>query len=100
MKIINKNQYSIMYGLEFIKPNEIVELDNKIAKELIKHPNVEEYAGIEDVKQLEDENAELKKKLALADAKAKADKLGITYAKNIGLEKLLEKIAVATKNAE
>lgn len=93
MKIINKNLYKVMYGLEFINPNEVKDLDDKTAKELLKHPNIEEYVAVEDVKNLEDENAELKKELQLAKAKEKANALGISYAKNIGLEKLLKKIA-------
>ena len=92
MKIINKNTYKIMYGLEFINPNEVKEVSDKIAKILVNQPNVEEFIAVSDAKKLENENAELKRELALVEAKAKADKLGISYAKNIGLEKLLEKI--------
>lgn len=92
MKIINKNVYKIMFGLEFIAPNEVKELDDKIAKELIKHPNVEEYIGVEDVKNLEGENEKLKKELELEKAKNRANELGISYAKNIGLAALLKKI--------
>jgi len=92
MKIINKNKYRVMYGLEFINPDEVKEVDNKIAKDLLKHPNIEEYVGVEDVKNLEGENEKLKKQLALEQAKNKANELGISYAKNIGLEALLKKI--------
>ena len=92
MKIINKNTYKIMYGLEFINPGEVKEVSDKLAKVLVNQPNVEEFVAVEDAKKLENENAELKRELALVEAKAKADKLGISYAKNIGLEKLLEKI--------
>lgn len=95
MKIINKNTYKIMYGLEFINPDEVKEVDNKVAKILLNQPNVEEFVAVEDAKKLEDENAELKKKLALAEAKQKADALGISYAQNIGLEKLEARIAEA-----
>lgn len=100
MKIINKNEYNIMFGMEFIKPNEVKVVEDKIAKQLLNHPNIEEYVGFEEVKQLEDENAELKKKLALTEAKNKADKLGIKYNKNIGLDKLLVKIAEFEEDAK
>lgn len=96
MKIINKNIYKILFekdGLQFLNPNEVKDLDEKTAEKLLKHPNVEEFVAVEDVKNLEDENAALKKELELEKAKAKADKLGIKYQKNIGLAKLLEKIA-------
>lgn len=93
MKIINKNSYKVMYGLDFINPDEIKELDEKTAKMLLTHPNIEEFVAVEDAKKLEDENAELKKQLELEQAKNKANELGISYAKNIGLEKLLAKIA-------
>lgn len=86
-----------MYGLEFINPDEVKDVDSKIAKLLLTQPNVEEFIAVEDAKKLEDENAELKKKLALAEAKAEADELGITYAKNIGLEKLLARIEEVKK---
>lgn len=93
MKIINKNRYRIMYGLEFIAPDEVKEVDEKTAKLLLNQPNVEEFVAVEDVKNLEDENAALKKELELAKAKEKATALGIKYNPNIGLEKLLAKIA-------
>ena len=96
MKIINKNQYKLMYeddGFKFLNPEEVTELDDKIAKKLLNYPNIEEFVAVSDVKNLKDENAALKKDLELEKAKAKADKLGIKYQKNIGLAKLLEKIA-------
>ena len=79
--------------MEFINPNEVKDLDEKTAKDLLKHPNVEEYVAVEDVKTLEGENAALKKELELEKAKEKATELGIKFQKNIGLAKLLEKIA-------
>lgn len=100
MRIINKNTYKIMYGLDFIEPNEVKELDDKLAKILLKHPNVEEFIAVAEAKKLEDENAELKKQLELERAKNKADKLGITYSKNIGLEKLLKRIEDFEKSKE
>lgn len=100
MKIINKNTYKIMYGLNFLNPNEVTELDDKTAKMLLNHPNVEEFVAVEDARKLEDENAELKKQLELEQAKNKANELGITYNKNIGLEKLLAKIDEFEKNSK
>lgn len=100
MKIINKNRYRIMYGLEFIAPDEVKEVDEKTAKLLLNQPKVEEFVAAEDVKNLEDENAALKKELELAKAKEKATALGIKYNPNIGLEKLLAKIEQAEKSKE
>lgn len=98
MKIINKNLYKVMYGLEFINPNEVKEInDKKLIALLLNQPNVEEFIAVEDAKKLENENAELKKKLELAEAKQKADESGISYAQNIGLEKLLARIEEAEK---
>ena len=93
MRVINKILYRIMYGLEFIGPNEVKDVDKKTAKMLLTQPNVEEYVAVEDVKNLESENATLKKELELAKAKEKAAALGIKYNPKIGLEKLLAKIA-------
>ena len=70
MKIINKNEYKIMYGMNFLNSNEVTELDDEIAKSLIGLPGVEEFIAVEDAKKLENENEELKKKLAEAEAKA------------------------------
>lgn len=92
MKIINKNVYKVMFGLDFIAPNEVKDVDDKIAKDLLKHPKIEKFVGEEDVKKLEGENEKLKKQLELEQAKNKANELGISYAKNIGLEALLKKI--------
>ena len=100
MKIINKNLYKVMYGLEFIAPDEVKDVDNKTAKLLLTHPNIEEYVAVEDVKNLEDENAALKKELELAKAKEKANELGIQFNPKIGLDKLLARIAEFEKNAK
>lgn len=89
-----------MYGLEFIASNEVKDVDKKVAKLLLTHPNVEEYVAVEDVKNLEDENAALKKELELAKAKEKAIALGIKFNPKIGLEKLLAKIAEFEKDAK
>lgn len=100
MKIINKNLYKVMYGLDFINPNEVKEIeDKKILENLLSQPNVEEFVAVEDAKKLEDENDKLKKELELEKAKSKALEMGIKFNPNIGLEKLLKKIEEAEKNA-
>lgn len=63
MKIINKNTYSIMFGMEFIKAGEVKDLDEKLAKELLKQPNVEEFVDKDDLKAIEEENKKLKEEL-------------------------------------
>lgn len=68
MKIQNNNKYSIMYGMEFIKAGEVVDVDKKTAKLLLNHPNVVEYVSKEQVADLEDENKKLKEELAKAKA--------------------------------
>ena len=77
MKIKNNNTYSIMFGMDFIKAGEVLDLDEKTAKALLNHPNVEEYVSKEQVEDLEKENEKLKEQLAKAKAaktKAKAKK--------------------------
>lgn len=79
MKIKNNNTYSIMFGMDFIKAGEVLDLDDKIAEALLKHPNVEEYVSKEQVEDLEAENKKLKEQLAEVKAskpkaKAKAKK--------------------------
>ena len=100
MKIINKNVYRVMYGMEFIGAGEVKDVDDKTAKLLLNHPNVEKFVAVEDVKNLEDENAALKKELELAKAKEKATALGIQFNPKIGLEKLLARIAEFEKDAK
>lgn len=101
MKIINKNLYKVMYGLEFINPDEVKEInDKKLIALLLNQPGVEEFVAVEDAKKLEDENDKLKKELELEKAKSKALELGIKFQPNIGLEKLLKKIEEAEKNAK
>lgn len=64
MKIINKNCYNIMFGLEFLKANEIKEVeDKKLLDMLLSQPGVEEYIDVKDAKKLEEENKELKAQL-------------------------------------
>ena len=65
MKIINKNTYNIMYGLEFINAGEVKDIeDKKVIKMLLSQPKVEEYVDIQEAKNLEKENKKLKEKLA------------------------------------
>ena len=93
MKLQNNNTYSIMYGMEFIKPGEVVDVeDDKTAKMLLNQPNVVEFVSKEQVTSLEQENEKLKKELELANLKAQADALGIKYSPNIGAAKLKAKI--------
>lgn len=66
MKIINKNEYRIMFGMDFIGAGEAKELDDKIAKKLLNHPGIEEFVDIQDVKKVEEENKKLKEELAKA----------------------------------
>ena len=75
MQIKNNNTYSIMFGTDFIKAGEILDVDDKIAKLLLAHPNVEEYVSKEQVEDLEAENKKLKEQLVKAKTtKAKAKK--------------------------
>ena len=67
MKLINKNQYNIMFGMEFIKAGEVKDVDDKIAQELLKQPNIEEFIDKEQAKALEEENAKLKDRLSQID---------------------------------
>jgi len=68
MKIQNNNTYSIMYGMDFVKAGEVVEVDDKTAELLLAQPNVVEYVSKEQVANLEDENKKLKEELAKAKA--------------------------------
>lgn len=77
MKIQNNNAYSIMFGMEFIKAGEVLDVDEKTAKLLLTHPNVVEYVSKEQITDLEKKCEELEAKLAKATEtkpKAKAKK--------------------------
>lgn len=75
MKIINKNIYKIMFGKEFIMPNEVKDVeDKKMLKILLNQPNVEEYVDIEELKVVEEENKKLKEQLAKEKAKSSKSK--------------------------
>ncbi|WP_405316563.1 hypothetical protein [Faecalibacillus faecis] len=75
MKIINKNVYKIMFGKEFIMPNEVKDIeDEKMLKILLKQPNVEKHVDIEELKEVEEENKKLKEQLAKEKAKSSKSK--------------------------
>ena len=64
MKIINNNEYKIMYGVEFINSKEVKEIEDKeIVKLLLSQPNVEEFVDKADLKKVEEENKKLKEEL-------------------------------------
>lgn len=102
MKLENKSKNRIAYNdkkgvLRFINIGEIAEVEDDIAKLILKFEGVREYAEPKDVKRLEEENAKLKAQLenkdkTLEELKAEADELGIKYAKNIGMKSLKKKI--------
>lgn len=101
MKLQNKSTRSYIAFDVILKAGEILEVaDKKTAEILLKQPDVCEYADVETQRKLEEENEKLKAKVALQEAKEKADGLGIQYPANIGLAKLLEKIAEAEKQAQ
>ena len=52
-----------MFGMDFIKAGEVIDVDEETAEELLKHPNVEEFIDKEEAKALEEENAKLKEEL-------------------------------------
>ena len=75
MKIVNKNIYKIMFGKEFIMPNEVKEVvDKKILKILLNQPNIEKYVDIEELKEVEEENKKLKEQLAKEKSKSSKSK--------------------------
>lgn len=86
-----------------LSPGENKEIPDEVAKQWLKSGEVIKYADPEEIEKLKAELAELKSKKedkkepSLDDLKKEADKLGITYAKNIGAAKLAEKIAIAKK---
>ncbi len=102
MKLENKSKNRIAYKnkdgiLRFINIGEIAEVEEDIAKLILRFEGVREYAEPKDVKRLEEENAKLKAQLdnkekSLDELKAEADALGIKYAKNIGVKSLQKKI--------
>lgn len=107
MKIINRNTYNVMYGMEFINAGEVKEIaDKEIIKMLLKQPNIEEYADIKDMKAVEEENKKLKEKLVKAEKDKirkqlikQANKEKITYTEE-DLEKEVEKVWLENQEAE
>jgi len=81
-----------------IRPDEIKEISDKIAQVWLNTGDVVEYADPKEQAELQEENAKLKAQLEalkgnkIDELKKEADKLGIKYQKNIGAEKLAEKI--------
>ena len=66
-----------MFGMDFIKAGEIIEVNDKTADLLLKQPGVKEYVSKEQITNLEEKCAALEAKLAKATkpkAKAKAKK--------------------------
>lgn len=62
-----------MYDMEFINAGEVKEItDKKTIKLLLAQPNVEEYADIREMKDIEAENKKLKEELAKAKSKSKS----------------------------
>ena len=100
MKLINKSKNRIAYHdsakvLRFINIEEVADVNEDLAKILLKIDGVKEYAEPKDLKKLEEENAKLKAQLktkTLDELKAEANALGIKFAKNIGMKKLQQKI--------
>lgn len=74
MQIQNNNTYSIMYGMEFIKAGEIVDVDDKTARMLLKQPNVVEYVSKQQLDALEEENRQLKQQLEKKTSTSKSSK--------------------------
>lgn len=108
VKNIDKRSYSYSVmdkdcklNVTVIRPNEVKEVSKEIAESWLKTGKVVEYVEPADVKSLEKEIEQLKAEnnklkgtceLDREALKKEADELGITYAKNIGAEKLLAKI--------
>lgn len=65
MKLINKSDRAYIAYNTVIKPEEVIETnDKKVLDILLKQPGVEEYVDKEDIKKIEEENAKLKEELA------------------------------------
>lgn len=103
--VLNERKQAVML---ILRPGENMEVPDEIAKQWLKSGEVIKYADPDEVETLKTKLAELEAKQAedkeeeskgpsLDDLKKEADKLGITYAKNIGAAKLAQKIADAKK---
>lgn len=74
MKIVNKNIYKIMFGMEFLNAGEVKDFDDKnIIKMLLAQPNVEEFVAVEDAKKIEEENKKLKEELEKVKKESKKE---------------------------
>ena len=60
--VVVLNTIEFWTGSNPVASNEVKEVDDKTAKMLLKHPNVEEFVAVEDVKNLEDEIIDIKNK--------------------------------------
>lgn len=70
MKIINKAERAYIAYNVVIKPNEIIDIeDKKVLDILLQQPNVEEHVDKADIKKVEEENAKLKEQLKEVKAK-------------------------------
>lgn len=98
--VLNERKQAVML---ILRPGENMEVPDEIAKQWLKSGEVIKYADPDEVETLKAKLAELEAKQAedkeeeskepsLDDLKKEADKLGITYAKNIGYAKLAKKI--------
>lgn len=101
--ILNERRQAEMIILH---PGEALEVPDIVAEQWIKTGEVVKYADPDEVEKLKAELEELKaqkkadkteKEPTLEELKKEADKLGITYARNIGAAKLAERIAKAKK---
>lgn len=107
MKIINKNAYNVMYGMEFINAGEIKDItDKNTIKLLLSQPNVEEYVDVQDLKAVEEENKKLKEKLIKAEKDKirkqlikQANKEGKKYTEE-DLEKEIEEVWLENQKTE
>lgn len=104
--ILNERKQAVLLTLS---PGENKEIPDEVALQWLKSGEVVKYADPDEVEKLKAELAELKakkepaiegvkKEPSLEDLKKEADNLGISYARNIGVAKLAEKIAAAKKN--
>lgn len=116
MKVINNSKRSYCHvvmdasyqpNILLLKPNDIKEVPDEVAKGWLKSGEVVEYVAPADAKKLEAEIAKLKaenEQLKNKDndelpdrevLKKQADELGIEYAKNISTKALYEKVKEA-----
>lgn len=72
MKIINNNDYKIMFDMEFIDAKSVKEIeDKKTIKLLLSQPNVEEFVDKEDLEKVKEENKKLKEEIKEKKSKGK-----------------------------